>query len=129
MEFCAACNCSTKIGMKFSDLMSAFFLPDLNSFQEKKHSTQGLRIQTVGPNSALKIFAEIFQKTFQLCNNTTAQTQRRAPTHSHGHRDLTRKHLLATQRIVVEISIARAFTFQTSLVLQEVVETLVICHI
>lgn len=50
MEYCAVCNCSTKIGMKFSDLMSAFFLPDLNSFQEKN---------TTHKNSESKLWAQI----------------------------------------------------------------------
>ena len=124
-------NCSTKIGIEISDLMSAFSVRS-EQFSNKTFHT-GIQNPNGGPKiygiSSPKIFDEIFQKVFQMCNDSTAQTQRRAPTHRHGHRDLIRKHLLATQRIVVEISIARAFTCQTSLLMQEVVETLLSCHI
>ena len=107
-------NCSTKIRMEISwnfwfDVV--FFSVRSEQFSEKhtphRDSESKLWAQSLWHSSVI-FFTEVFQKAFQMCNNTTAQTQRRAPTHRHGHGDLTRKHLLATQRIVVEISIARA---------------------
>ena len=92
-------NCSTKIGIEISDLMSAFSVRS-EQFSNKTFHT-GIQNPNGGPKiygiSSPKIFDEIFQKVFQMCNDSTAQTQRRAPTHRHGHRDLIRKHLLATQ--------------------------------